>query len=287
MDLRTLHVFCAVAEYGHFGRAGRHVHLTQSGVTRAIRRLEEEVGARLVERKSNGTVLTPAGSAFLPWAQRILGSSARATQAASRAQRGLRPRLVVGVSSTSSLAATPMTSETLDIDMRILASADQHDALVMSRCDVTVSVAPIVKPDVQCIPIGTECYQGLAPEGNQIVSSDPLSFSDWLSQPQVLLSSRREPSLHQVIESVAKQYGVADVPVAVEVDDIKQIFAAVASGVGVAAVPESWAKFRYPGTTALPLATHASLTTYAMFLAGRHDEQVDDFVALARARLAT
>ena len=61
MNLRHLRCFITVAEELHFGRAAERLHIEQSPLSRAIKKLESDVGARLFERTSRGVQLTWAG----------------------------------------------------------------------------------------------------------------------------------------------------------------------------------------------------------------------------------
>lgn len=50
MDLKSLRLFLAVAETGSFVAAAERHHTVQSNVTAHIKKLEDEVGAQLIER---------------------------------------------------------------------------------------------------------------------------------------------------------------------------------------------------------------------------------------------
>ena len=66
MELRHLRYFVAVAEAGSLTVAAEQtLHTSQPSLSRQIRDLEDEVGARLLTRRARGIELTPAGRAFL------------------------------------------------------------------------------------------------------------------------------------------------------------------------------------------------------------------------------
>jgi DNA-binding transcriptional LysR family regulator len=78
MELRTLRYFVAVAEELHFGRAAARLHMSQPPLSRAIKQLETEVGALLLDRSSAGATLTPAGTVLLDEARALLDHADRA-----------------------------------------------------------------------------------------------------------------------------------------------------------------------------------------------------------------
>src|SRR5215470_18338187 len=63
-DLRTLTIFVKVAERRSFVRAATDLGITQSGVSNAISRLEQQIGTRLLARTTRRVSLTEDGAAF-------------------------------------------------------------------------------------------------------------------------------------------------------------------------------------------------------------------------------
>ena len=83
MDLNDAAVFARVVESGSFTRAARLLHHPKSSVSRAVARLEEELGVRLLHRTTRSLSLTEAGQAFY---DRARGAMAGLEEAASAAR---------------------------------------------------------------------------------------------------------------------------------------------------------------------------------------------------------
>jgi DNA-binding transcriptional LysR family regulator len=75
MNLKRFHSFVIVAEECNVGRAARRLRIAQPALTRQLQALEQEIGAKLLERHPRGVRLTPAGSAFLEHAQRAVAAA--------------------------------------------------------------------------------------------------------------------------------------------------------------------------------------------------------------------
>ncbi len=79
--LNALRAFEAVARHSSFARAARELHVTKAAVAQQVRALEQQIGARLVERNGRGLRLTEAGAAGaapLTDAFALIAKSARA-----------------------------------------------------------------------------------------------------------------------------------------------------------------------------------------------------------------
>lgn len=72
LETALLRTFVAVAETASFTTAAARVGRTQSAVSLQVRRLEEMLDSRLLERTRRSVALTRAGRDFLPYARRIL-----------------------------------------------------------------------------------------------------------------------------------------------------------------------------------------------------------------------
>ena len=75
MELYQLRSFAVVAELGHLTRASERLHLSQPALSAQIKALEDELGVTLFERTPSGMVLTSAGRALLPEAEKVLAAA--------------------------------------------------------------------------------------------------------------------------------------------------------------------------------------------------------------------
>jgi DNA-binding transcriptional LysR family regulator len=96
MDIRQIELFVVAAEEQHFSRAARRANIVQSGLSTAIRTLEEELGAQLFVRNTRRVELSQAGRIFLPEARRVLEATKAAREAVTSIKNGLRGRLSIG-----------------------------------------------------------------------------------------------------------------------------------------------------------------------------------------------
>lgn len=98
MELRHLRCFVAVAEELHFARAAEKLHMEQSPLSRAIKELEEDLGAQLFVRTSRSTRLTRAGKFFLAYVPRIFTALDQARESVKSAANGFHGQLRIALS---------------------------------------------------------------------------------------------------------------------------------------------------------------------------------------------
>src|SRR6516225_9178691 len=84
---RQLRYFEALARHGHFGRAAEECAVSQPALSMQIRELEKALGAELVERRQDATVLTSLGIEVAKRASDIL-SAVEARQALTSCAKG-------------------------------------------------------------------------------------------------------------------------------------------------------------------------------------------------------
>src|SRR6185369_14087501 len=66
LDPRQLRAFLAIVRCGSLGLAAESLHITQPALSRIVRRLEDQLGVPLFERRTTGMEPTAFGQALLP-----------------------------------------------------------------------------------------------------------------------------------------------------------------------------------------------------------------------------
>jgi DNA-binding transcriptional LysR family regulator len=110
LELRHLRYFVALADAGNFTRAAEKIFIAQPTLSQQVRRLEEIVGAPLLQRRREGLRLTPAGRVLLDASRNVLAlidqEVSRTRQAAGLGQPWLRVVMPPGLPESLAVPAT-------------------------------------------------------------------------------------------------------------------------------------------------------------------------------------
>jgi len=107
MDFDQLETFISVARLLSFSRAADKRFRTQPAISSQIRLLEEEVGARLLDRSGGKVSLTASGKVFLKFADELLESRKAMLAGIAETERVPRGEIVVGANEGTCLHILP------------------------------------------------------------------------------------------------------------------------------------------------------------------------------------
>jgi len=183
--LRLVRYFTVVAEHQHFGRAAEALHVAQPSLSRQIRHLEQQLGARLLDRTPQGSRLTEAGEVFLPLARALLRS---ADQAAARTRAAAQPsRITIGY--TIGLIVTPavrqLRREHPDADVQTLHLDwnQPREALLDHRVDAVVTRLPLRTAGLHVTILYDEPRVLLVPLDHRLAGKESVSIDDIADEP--------------------------------------------------------------------------------------------------------
>jgi DNA-binding transcriptional LysR family regulator len=107
MDFDQLHTFIEVARHRSFSRAAEKRFRTQPAISSQIRAIEEEVGAKLLDRSGGKVSLTAPGKLFLAYAEQTLASRKDLLTAIAETEQHPRGEIVVGANEGTCLHILP------------------------------------------------------------------------------------------------------------------------------------------------------------------------------------
>jgi DNA-binding transcriptional LysR family regulator len=156
MELRQLRTFVAVAELRHFARAASLCNLSQPAVSHQIALLEEELGAKLLNRAARRVSLTVAGEVFLEEARRILGAVDRAHERMQEVARGAVGRIRLGATATPGLYLLPpllaryrAEHESYDLRFEIAPLHEIAERVARNDLDMAIVAGPLPSGELQ------------------------------------------------------------------------------------------------------------------------------------------
>jgi DNA-binding transcriptional LysR family regulator len=154
---RALALFAAVVEQGSFSAAGRMLDMSPSAVSRAVDRIEERLGVRLLLRSTRALSLTAEGQAYLQAARRILADLDDAEQQIAD-QGAPRGRLRVNAAlAHGRLCVVPLLGDFAALYPHILIDIALTDTLVDvagGQADVAVRFGPLADSTLTARKIG-------------------------------------------------------------------------------------------------------------------------------------
>ena len=185
LDLRLVRYFTVVADHRHFGRAAAALHLAQPSLSRQIRRLEQQLGARLLDRTPQGSQLTEAGEVFLPLAKALLRSAAQAT---ARTRAAAQPsRITVGYSTglivTSAVRELRHRHPDADVRTMHLDWNEPREALLDHRVDVVVTRLPFATGQLHVTILYDEPRALLVPLDHRLAGKESVTLDDIADEP--------------------------------------------------------------------------------------------------------
>ncbi|MGG7578122.1 LysR substrate-binding domain-containing protein [Rhizobium sp. Nf11,1] len=162
-DLEGISVFLAIAEARNFRLAGERLGVTRSAVSQTLQRLEDRLGAPLVQRTTRSVSLTEAGEVFLEAVRPSMRQVSDAMQTVRDMQARPSGLLRVTVSSIAErflsgtlLAGFMQTCPGIKLDITI--TDDEFD-IVEAGFDAGVRLGEVIEQDMIAVPVSSQQRQ--------------------------------------------------------------------------------------------------------------------------------
>lgn len=240
MDLQQLRFLVKISQTLNFSKAAEEMFISQPTLSHQIRRLEEELGVRLLERSTRNVELTPIGRECVNLAQQMVELSDRIVEITQEESRRFSKRLNIGV-----LAIYPQfnisaiindfqaahLNETINI--RFDWSSILMERLLRKKCDVIISnvdidgMADAIKEQLDIHPFITDNLYLIVSDSNPLAKGDTVNLQQVLSQ-RLFLPGRTSSANQFFVKAVAASgYAMPDF---VECQSIMSAFTFVMTG---------------------------------------------------------
>lgn len=291
MDLRHLRYFLAVAEELHFARAAERLHIEQSPLSRAIKELEEELGAALFARTTRSTRLTHAGTLFLEHVRRVFSALEQARDSVKAAANGFHGQLRVALSdgiTSSRLSALLVLcrQEEPEVETRFfeVPLSQQIKGLHSDLYDVGFAQSNEVGDGIVAMPAWSDALMVAVPARHPLLAYKRIPLDELLRYPLVLCDPQVCEGHAKHVERVLRRTEVEPL-IAERVASCDLMMALVSAGfaLGLAGAAQISAS-REPGVVARPLALRVPpLTTYLLHLDGYPSDELARFIERVKA----
>lgn len=261
MELRHLRYFVAVAEELHFRRAAERLHIAQPAVSEQIRKLEEELGVRLLNRSQRRVSLTDAGAVLLVEARRVLSQAELARLAVRNAPARAMMWLRIGYVPASLPASVPRAVQRVASAMPHLetrlepGSGIELIEAVRGEClDAAIVTLPAPVSGLRITPLGEQRAVAALPVGHDHAVRPEIRLEQVAPDRIVMLPREANRPLYDAVLATCSSAGLSATLVEMPDAQVERALLAVAAGAGMALLPASVAE-RYvaPGVRFVPL----------------------------------
>jgi DNA-binding transcriptional LysR family regulator len=253
-NLKHLKAFLQVAESGSFISGALRSNMSQPSLSRTIRLLEEELGARLFDRDTRGTVLTPAGRELVGVATRIVTQTSTELSAFNRFLSGDQGQInVIALPSLSAGLLPAAMAEFLprypDIRFQIReAAAEEVELAVLGgHADFGLSLKPLDEDFFDWTPLLSDQF------GLVMREDDPLAAQavcDWTTlQTRAFISHVTGANTCRYLSVALRSAGINSQAL-IQCSEIASAGLYVSRGIAIALLPRM----------CIPLLGHQGLT---------------------------
>ncbi len=247
MTLTELRYIVAVARELHFGRAAEACHVSQPTLSVAIKKLEEELGVKLFERRQHDVSITPIGQRVVEQARVVLEESETIRHLAQEGSNDLKGQLRLGVIYTIGPYLLPKLIPLLHEQApELTLLIEEHfteqltEKLRAGELDVIIISLPFNIPGLITQPLYREPFVVALPSGHPLTKKKHIDAQELSNETLLLLSAGncfREQVVNVCPGCVSNYNSGSSIQKTLESSSIETIRHMVGTGAGVTVLP--------------------------------------------------
>ena len=261
IKLKDLRYLVAVADARHFGRAAERCFVSQPTLSAQLKKLEQYLGVRLIERQPNNVSLTDAGAQIVDRARRILEASDEVVTLARAHRDPLAGRLRLAMLPTIGPYLLPRVSQSirralprLELRLYEYQTVPMLQKLKAGELDLGILALPVDLEGLEARKLFCEPFTVAVPQRHRLAKRERVQPAD-LEEETLLLLEEGHCLRDQALE-VCSRVGAGESQDfrATSLETLRQM---VATGAGITLLPELATQGAYGdarGVVVLPFA---------------------------------
>jgi DNA-binding transcriptional LysR family regulator len=258
LDTAGLQAFVAIVDTGTFHKAGEHLSLTQTAVSRRLQQLEAQLGVKLIDRTTRAWSLTPVGAAFLPKARQLVTDLEAAMLELRDVRRHRRGAVVIACVITAALHFLPDVLPRYArrypgnrIKILDFPGPEVTDAVLQRRAEFGINVVSRPHPELETITVTHDPFVLMCRDDHALADKPKVRWRELQKHEVIALAhgTGSEAILsHAVTRLKLELHGT------LEAQHASTALGLVAAGAGVAVLPSmTRRKGTYPRVRLIPL----------------------------------
>jgi DNA-binding transcriptional LysR family regulator len=293
IEIRHLRYFVTLTEELHFARAAERLQMEQSPLSRAIREMEQILGARLFERNTRSTRITRAGTVLLDYARRVITLVEQASAGARSAALGHSKQLRIGVSDcvaycrmTEILARYRALNMEVSVSLHDMPLHRQISWIRDDLLDASISLDGSYRDGIDAQVIMRDAVCAVIPAAHPLAQAEDISTTDLAHYSLILFSAESDLAAGSRIDDFVDTLGRPRI--AFRANSLGTMLTLVALGHGVGLLGAAqMTGIKRRDVVLRPISGAAlSLATYVLHSTCGVSEPLETFIELARELLS-
>lgn len=215
MKTHLLRYFVVLAEELHFGRAAQRLCITQPPLSMALKTLEQDLGAVLMERDAKNVRLTPAGEAFLHEARKVLAQLQHAAEVVRGVAQGLQGRLDIGITGSMVYRHVPgfcrafrAERPLVELCLREMSTREQLQAIASGQIDCGFLNIGTPPDGMRTLSIGEEPFVCCLPSEHALAGQAEIDLRALAQDTFVMFAREVAPANYDNVIACLHQAGI-------------------------------------------------------------------------------
>ena len=245
IELRHFNYFLAVAEELHFRKAAEKLFISQPGLSRQIKQMEEILDTQLFIRDKKKVTLTPAGKYLKGEVEFILNHLELTQKQLKSIGEGNLGEVRIGFLGSAMQAVIPKlllqlkkSSSGIKTSLEELSNSAQVDAILKDKLDIGFVRLARVPKGIQIAPVHKDTFSVVLPKNHSLKTSDFKSMGQLRDEDFILFAQDYSPLYYDTVMSICEDVGFSP-KVSHKSVHAQTIFKLVENSLGIAIVPTS------------------------------------------------